>query len=122
MIGRMPGVLVVDDDPAFRGLARRLLTAEGLAVVGEAPGVATALAAARDLQPDGALVDVRLGDGDGVALAQELSALPWRPQVVLTSTRADAASADEVRLCGASAFYPKEELPNAPLKRLLSKP
>jgi DNA-binding NarL/FixJ family response regulator len=122
MIAGMPGVLVVDDDPAFRGLARRLLTAEGLAVVGEAGGVATALAAARDLEPDGALVDVRLEDGDGVALARELSALPWRPRVVLTSTRADAASSDEVRRCGASAFYPKDELPGAPLKRLLSKP
>jgi DNA-binding NarL/FixJ family response regulator len=122
MIAVMPGVLVVDDDPAFRGLARRLLMSEGLAVVGEAGGVATALVAARELKPDGALVDVRLLDGDGVALAQELSALPWRPRIVLTSTRADAASAEEVRRSGASAFYPKDELPNAPLKRLLSKP
>jgi DNA-binding NarL/FixJ family response regulator len=122
MIAVMPGVLVVDDDPAFRGLARRLLMSEGLAVVGEAGGVATALVAARELKPDGALVDVRLLDGDGVALAQELSALPWRPRIVLTSTRADAASAEEVRRSGATAFYPKDELPNAPLKRLLSKP
>jgi DNA-binding NarL/FixJ family response regulator len=116
------GVLVVDDDPAFRALARRLLTAEGLAVVGEAESVASAIASARDLQPDGALVDIRLGEGDGIALAYELSALPWRPRVVLTSTAPDAASADDVRRSGAGAFFPKDQLPNAPLKRLLSKP
>jgi CheY-like chemotaxis protein len=66
MIEGMPGVLVVDDDAAFRGLARRLLIAAGLRVVGEADGVATAIAAARELRPDGALVHLRLGDGDGI--------------------------------------------------------
>jgi two-component system response regulator DevR len=117
----MPGVLVVDDDRAFRGLVRRLLTAEGLTVIGEADGVATAMAAARDLHPDSALVDIRLGDGDGLALAKELSSLPWRPRVVLTSARPDAASPDEVRRCGAGGFFPKDQLPNAPLKQLLGK-
>jgi DNA-binding NarL/FixJ family response regulator len=121
MIAAMPGVLVVDDDAAFRALMRRLLTAEGLAVVGEADGVATAIAAARELEPDGALVDVRLGDGDGIALAQELLALPWRPRVVLTSTHSDAATPDEVRRWGAGGFFPKDQLPNAPLRLLLSK-
>jgi DNA-binding NarL/FixJ family response regulator len=99
-----------------------LLVAEGLVVVGEADGVASALVAARELQPDGALVDIRLGDGDGIELAGELSALSWRPRVVLTSTRLDAASSDDVRRCGASGFFPKDELPNAPLRQLLSKP
>jgi DNA-binding NarL/FixJ family response regulator len=121
MIGHMGGVLVVDDDPAFRGLVRRLLTAEGLDVVGEADGVATAIAAARDLHPDGALVDVRLGDGDGIALAGQLTALPWHPRVVLTSARADAANPEEVRRAGADGFFPKDQLPNVPLKKLLSR-
>jgi CheY-like chemotaxis protein len=118
----MPGVLVVDDDAAFRTLARRLLAADGLVVAGEADGVGAAMAAARELRPDGALVDLRLGDGDGIALAEALSALPWRPRVVLTSARSDGASDDDVRRCGAGAFIPKDQLPNAPLKRLLSKP
>jgi DNA-binding NarL/FixJ family response regulator len=113
-------VLVVDDDPDFRSLARRLLVGGGLAVIGEAESVATAIAAALELRPDGALVDVGLPDGDGIALARELSALPWRPRVVLTSTDPDAASPDDVRACGADAFVPKEELPNAPLSRLLA--
>jgi DNA-binding NarL/FixJ family response regulator len=112
-------VLIVDDDPVFRGLARRMLVAAGLVVVAEAPTVAAALAVAGELRPDAALVDVGLPDGDGVALARELSALPWHPRVVLTSTDADAATPDDVRSAGAGAFIPKDALPNAPLASLL---
>jgi DNA-binding NarL/FixJ family response regulator len=121
MIAHMPGaVLVVDDDPVFRSLARRTLIAEGLVVVGEAGNVAEAMAAAHALRPDAVLVDVGLPDGNGIALARELTALPWRPRVVLTSTDPDAASPDDVRTSGAGAFVPKDELPNAPLERLLA--
>jgi CheY-like chemotaxis protein len=114
-------VLVVDDDPAFRRLARRLLSAAGLGVVGEAGTVAAATAAARDLRPDAALVDVGLPDGDGIALAGELAALPWDLRVVLTSTDADAASPEDVRRSGANCFVPKADLPNVPLLRLLAR-
>jgi DNA-binding NarL/FixJ family response regulator len=115
----MMSVLVVDDDPEFRVLARRVLGGNGLSVVGEADSVATALAAAAELQPDVMLVDVGLPDGDGIALARELTALPWRPRVVLTSIDADAASPREVRRSGANGFAPKDELPNAGLRLLL---
>jgi DNA-binding NarL/FixJ family response regulator len=113
-------VLVVDDDPVFRGLARRMLAAAGLVVVGEAETVATAIAAAIELRPNAALVDVGLPDGDGIALTRELSALPWRPRVVLTSTDPDAATEDDVRRSGAAAFIAKDEMPNAPLRHLLA--
>ncbi|MEA2385043.1 MAG: two-component system, NarL family, response regulator DevR [Solirubrobacteraceae bacterium] len=121
MIAPMPGgVLVVDDDELFRSLARRMLVAEGLVVVGEAESVATAMAAAHALRPDAVLVDVGLPDGDGLALARELTALPWRPRVVLTSTDPQAASERAIRAAGADAFVPKDELSNAPLERLLT--
>ena len=121
MIAAMAGsVLIVDDDPVFRGLARRMLAASGLEVVAEASTVAEAMAVAERLRPDGALVDVGLPDGDGVALARQLSALPWRPRVVLTSTDADAASPEDVHASGAGAFVAKDALPNAPLASLLA--
>jgi DNA-binding NarL/FixJ family response regulator len=114
-----PSVLLVDDDPAFRNLARRLLTAAGLGVVGEAETVATASAAALALRPDAALVDIGLPDGNGLSLAAELSALPWAPRILLTSTDADAATPEDVRRSGADGFVPKSELPNVSLKSLL---
>ena len=112
-------VLVVDDDPEFRKLAGRLLAASGLTVVGEADSVAAALAAAARLEPSAVLVDVELPDGDGVTLARELAALPWRPRVVLTSIDGDITTTDEARNAGARAFVHKTELPNAPLAQLL---
>jgi DNA-binding NarL/FixJ family response regulator len=113
-------VLVIDDDLAFRGLAMRMLIAAGFGVAGEAGTVAAATAAALDLRPDAALVDVGLPDGDGISLARELAALPWHPRVVLVSTDADAASAEDVRLSGAESFVPKAELPSVSLERLLA--
>jgi DNA-binding NarL/FixJ family response regulator len=114
----MTSVLVVDDDPSFRSLARRVLRATGLSVVGEADSVASAMEAATRLRPDALLVDVGLPDGDGVALARRLVRLPWRPRVVLTSIDADAASPRDVRAVGAHGFAPKDELPTAGLRLL----
>jgi DNA-binding NarL/FixJ family response regulator len=113
-------VLLVDDDPAFRSIAARLLEANGLDVAGLAGSGAEAMAAAQAVKPDAALVDVDLPDGDGIALAAELTALPWQPSVVLTSVDEDAAQPDDVRRSGASAFVHKADLPNAPLVRLLA--
>ena len=114
-----PSVLVVDDDPVFRGLARRVLAAAGFVVVAEADTVARAIAVAHAVRPDAALVDVGLPDGNGIALAADLSVLPWRPRIVLTSTDPDAATAEDVRRSGAETFVAKHDLPNAPLVRIL---
>ena len=112
-------VLVVDDDPAFRRLSQRVLAAFGLGVAGEAGTAGSAMAAAEALRPDAVLVDVGLPDADGVALARELVALPWRPRVVLTSADSEAATPSDVRACGAEAFVPKDQLLNAGLDGLL---
>jgi DNA-binding NarL/FixJ family response regulator len=114
-------VLVVDDDPAFRQLARRVLAAFGLDVVGEAETAVSARTVADALRPDAVLVDVGLPDADGVAVARELTGLPWCPRVVLTSTDTDAAPPSEVRASGAEAFVPKSELLDAALDDLLGR-
>jgi CheY-like chemotaxis protein len=113
-------VLVVDDDAAFRALARRLLTARGLTVIGEADSVGAALVAATGGEPSAALVDVGLPDGDGLDLARRLTELPWRPRVVLMSVDADVVTAADVVRSGARAFVHKADLPNAPLAWLLT--
>jgi DNA-binding NarL/FixJ family response regulator len=99
-----------------------MLGADGFVVVGEAGTVAAGIAAAHELRPDAALVDVGLPDGNGISLARVLSALPWRPLIVLTSTDPDAADEDDVRRSGARAFVAKDQLPNVQLRRLLGSP
>ena len=113
-------VLLVDDDREFRGLAGRMLADMGLAVVAEAGTCAAAAVAAAELRPHAALVDVGLPDGDGVALAQQLAALPWRPRVVVTSSDPDAADSVTIRCIGATGFLAKEDLPNGSLRTLLA--
>jgi CheY-like chemotaxis protein len=113
-------VLVVDDDPGFHSLATRILRAAGVKMVATAANAAQALTAADALQPSAVLVDVGLPDRDGVDLARELAARPWRPRVGLTSTDKDAVAGSPGPGEGdALPFVPKEDLPTAPLSRLL---
>ena len=119
MIAAVPlSVLLIDDDPAFRVLARRAIAGTGMSVVGEAGTARAGASAARALKPDAMLVDVGLPDGDGITLAHELSALPWGPRIVLTSVDPDAASPAEVARSGACGFIPKHDLPGRGLKML----
>ena len=114
-------VLIVDDDPRFRRLAKRILTGAGLTVVAEATDAEAAVIAANASKPDGILVDVGLPDRDGLDLARELLGLGWHPRVLLTSS--DPHAADPVDGRGdALPFLPKEDLPNAPLQALLGLP
>jgi FixJ family two-component response regulator len=113
-------VLVVDDDPGFRGVALRILQGCGFHIAGEADSCATGMSAALDLRPAAILVDARLPDGDGLVLARALLALPWAPRVVLTSTDGDvAAQVEDARGGRWLPFVAKADLPNAPLTRLL---
>jgi CheY-like chemotaxis protein len=112
-------ILVVDDDDAFRGLASRMIAGMRLGRVAEAATVATALAAAVELRPCAALVDVGLPDGDGVTLATELSSLPWAPRIVLTSSDPDAVSPASAVRAGAVGFVPKEDLASGKLRAML---
>ena len=112
-------VLVVDDDAGFRGLATRVLTGWGHAVVGEAGSVAEALAQATELRPDTVLVDIGLPDGDGFSLTEQLVAMPWTVHVVLISSESDRTTVQAAQRVGADSFVPKDELPGAALRQLI---
>jgi CheY-like chemotaxis protein len=113
-------VLVVDDDAAFRALAVRILEGMGLSVVGEAETAKEAAATARKRRPQAALVDVSLPDGNGITLAGELAALPWRPRIILTSSDGEAVTERGARAVGAAAFIAKHDLPDGRLRALLT--
>ena len=74
-IGGVRTVLIVDDHPEFVAAAGALLRSEGLRVVGRAATGAEALAEAARLRPDLVLLDVRLPDSDGFAVARRLAGL-----------------------------------------------
>jgi DNA-binding NarL/FixJ family response regulator len=102
-------ILIVDDDRRFRGIARKLLECEGFQVVGEAEDGQSALAAARELEPDVVLLDIQLPDLDGLEVAERIVA-NGGPAVVLTSTRDESDFGPQVQQSGARGFVPKDEL------------
>ncbi|WP_143264229.1 response regulator transcription factor, partial [Amycolatopsis kentuckyensis] len=64
-------VLLVDDHELVRRGLRDLLGDEpDIEVVAEASSVEEALAVAMHVEPEVAVVDVRLGDGDGITLCR----------------------------------------------------
>jgi DNA-binding NarL/FixJ family response regulator len=104
-------VLLIDDDPSFRLLARYVLGTCGLDVIGEAATAADGAAEAARLRPDAILLDVGLPDRDGMHLASELSALAWAPRILLTSTDPWVTNAETAQRHGACGFVRKHDLP-----------
>lgn len=100
-------LLLVEDDDALADNLRELLTDQGYAV-----DVARTLAGARSRlegpAPGAVIVDSRLPDGDGIALAEQLCRDRRLPVVVITGFEPDE-TAEAVRLAcgGEAAFLPK---------------
>ena len=107
-------VFLVDDHEIVRRGLRELLEAEpDLVVVGEAAGVEEALARVPAANPQVAVLDVRLPDGDGVSLCRELrDTLPGLACLMLTSFADDDALLDAV-LAGAAGYVLKDVRGNA---------
>jgi DNA-binding NarL/FixJ family response regulator len=103
-------VLVVDDHPFFRaGIVRWLNEQPTLACCGEAPSVAAARRAVAGLQPDIILLDLRLGDGDGLDLARELSETHPAARIIVVSQNDEKAYAHRALRAGARAYIMKSE-------------
>lgn len=112
-------VVIVDDDPGFRAIARAVLGDGGYAVIGEAADAAAAVAATQRLRPDCVLLDVQLGDADGFAVAQVLADGDDGPAVVLTSGRDRRDLEPLIRASAARGFIAKEKLSPAALGEFL---
>ncbi|HEY5881738.1 MAG TPA: response regulator transcription factor [Nakamurella sp.] len=115
----MPTVLVVDDHADFRVSVRALLEADGFVVVGEAATGVAAIRAAIDLTPDVVLLDVRLPDLDGIAVADTIAALPLPPDVVLVSSRDRSVYGARLTHARVRGFLAKGELSGAALRGML---
>jgi len=86
-VGRHPAtILVVDDDATLRHVLGRVLARDGHTVL-EAGDPARALQLARAHRPQLALLDLCLGNGNGVALAEKLHALDeGLPLILITGS------------------------------------
>ncbi|MFD8492589.1 response regulator [Amycolatopsis sp. NPDC059657] len=102
-------VLLVDDHEVVRRGLRELLGDESdIEVVAEAGSVDEALAVALHVEPDVAVVDVRLGDGDGVALCRELRSRPNPPYCLMLTAFDDEEAMVGAIMAGASGYLLKQ--------------
>jgi two-component system, NarL family, response regulator DevR len=103
-------MLVDDHEIVRRGISDLLEHEPDLEVVGEAASVTEALARAPQINPDIAVLDVRMPDGTGIELCRELrSRLPELNCLMLTSYADDEALFDAI-MAGASGFVLKQVL------------
>ena len=102
-------IFLVDDHEVVRRGVRDLLEAEpGLLVVGEASSAEQALVRVPALRPQVAVLDVRLPDGNGVAVCRELrSRMPDLACLMLTSFDDEEALLDAI-MAGASGYVLKQ--------------
>ncbi len=98
--------LLVDDDILYLRTLQRSLARRGVEAV-TASDAASAIATARQAQPDFALIDLKLGNDSGLSLIQPLRAIRADMRILLVTGYASIATAVEAIKLGADDYLPK---------------
>jgi two-component system nitrate/nitrite response regulator NarL len=114
------GCLIVDDSREFLESAAQLLSVQGVRVIGRASSGDEALRLAEALRPDVTLVDIELGDEDGIALARQLTSTRASDHVILISIRDRDELAELIAETGADGFLRKDTIDAAAIHALLA--
>ena len=105
-------VLIVDDQALVRAGFKMILDAEPeVDVVGEASDGAQGIDAARELDPDVVLMDIRMPELDGLEATRRLTASGERPRVLILTTFDLDEYVYEALRAGASGFLLKDTPP-----------
>jgi DNA-binding NarL/FixJ family response regulator len=98
-------VLIADDQDLVREGLRMLLQAEpGITVIGEAGTGTEAIAAARKLDPDVVLMDIRMPGRDGIEAAAHLARPGSRAKILMLTTHDLDEYVYRAMRAGASGF------------------
>jgi two-component system nitrate/nitrite response regulator NarL len=111
--------LIVDDNETFLASASRLLESQGLQVVGLASSSDEAVLLMEMLDPEVVLVDVQLGEEDGLELTRRLAARDGSTRVVLISTHSEDVLGELIDDSPAVGFLPKTALSADAIAELL---
>jgi DNA-binding NarL/FixJ family response regulator len=103
-------VVVIDDHPFFRsGLVAWLNQQPGFVCCAQAGSYASGRTAIESTPADVVLLDLQLGDGDGMSLASELSALYPNMRFIILSQRDESTYAHRPLKAGARGYVMKGE-------------
>jgi two-component system nitrate/nitrite response regulator NarL len=102
-------VIVADDHPLYReGVVRALSNSGRVEVVAEVEDGAAALAAIREHRPEVALLDYRLPELDGVAVAKAVADEGGSTRVLVLSAHVESGLVRRALENGAAGYLPKE--------------
>lgn len=113
-------ILLVDDNRRYRHQLRRMVgKACPAAMIHEAESIATAVERVKQVAPQLALVDVVLGDENGIRCTQRIKALLPAMRVILISAYPDREFHRQGLEAGATAFLDKKDLDAASLQQVI---
>lgn len=113
-------LLLVDDNARYRSLLRRMVgRVYPHAIIHEAGNTAEALNLVERTQPQLVLVDVILGDEDGIRCTRRIHGLLPETRIVLISAYPDREFHRLGLEAGAAAFVDKKELDAAAVRQML---
>jgi two-component system response regulator RegA len=101
-----PILLLVDDDPTFCGVLRQALGRRGYEVH-VATDVETGIAQAEAIEPEYAVIDLRIGQESGLTLVKRLHELDANTRIVMLTGFASIATAVEAIKLGAVHYLAK---------------
>ncbi len=102
-------VFLLDDHEIVRRGVRDLLEAEGdITVIGEASTEAEAVARVHALDPDVAVLDVRLQDGNGIEACRGIRALHPRTACLILTSFSDDEALFQAIMAGAAGYVLKQ--------------
>jgi DNA-binding NarL/FixJ family response regulator len=113
-------ILLVDDNARYRGQLRRMIGRLcPRATIFEAEGIASAVRLVQGVEPQLVLIDVVLGDEDGLTCARRVKAMRPQSRIILISAYPDREFRREGLQSGAVAFLDKKDLDLATLRQVI---
>ncbi len=101
-------VMIIDDHPMVRDGLRSMLIAPDIHVIGEAASGSEAIQKVAKLSPDITLMDIRMGELDGIATLQAFKAKRSTTRVIMVTTYKNTTYLLQALAAGADGFVLKD--------------
>jgi two-component system chemotaxis response regulator CheY len=100
-------IVIVDDSDFSRSLIRKMLTEEGIAIVGEAGSAEAAVAVIKDKKPNIVITDIVMPNVSGIELTEKITQNAEDISVIVISSLSQEHVVLEAIGAGASDFIAK---------------